>query len=325
MRTVGLLLLTLLAACSRDAPYNYLHPVGPVAKIDDGLWRFTYAIAVVVFVLVEGALVYILIKFRHRSDLDAPKQVHGNTRMEIIWTAIPVLLLAVVAVKTVSVIIEGSKKPRDAMEITVTGHQWWWEFAYDNGVKTAGELHIPINKPIYFHIKSVDVIHSFWVPKLAGKQDAVPGRVNHLSFSAPVVGEFLGECAEFCGLSHANMRLKVFAMTRADFDQWMTNQMAPAAAPTEPMAAQGATLFANGPCIGCHTVSGTPAAGTVGPNLTHLASRTSFAGAIFTRNDQNLHKWLENPPGRKPGSKMPDLNLKESDIKALVAYLDTLK
>jgi len=327
MRALLGLLFVLLAGCSADAPLNYLHPVGPAAKSADDLWRLTFGIAVVIAFLVEGGLVFVLFRYRQRSPKDSPKQVHGNTKLEIIWTLIPTLILgAVVAPPTVQGIFKMSAAPTaDALKIKVIGHQWWWEYRYPEGVVTATELHIPTGRPISLALTSVDVIHSFWIPKLAGKQDVVPGRVNHLNLEAPTPGVFFGECAEFCGLSHANMRLKAFAQSPADYDAWVRNQLADAAKPAGGLAAAGQDFFVNGPCAGCHTIKGTPAQGTLAPNLTHLASRTTFAGAMFPRDDENLKRWLENPPGRKPGSKMPNLHLKQDDILALVAYLDTLK
>ncbi|MDQ4149932.1 MAG: cytochrome c oxidase subunit II [Actinomycetota bacterium] len=315
-----------LAACTADAPYNYLHPVGPAARAADALWDLTFGIAVAVFVIVEGALLYIIIKYRRRSDRDQPTQVHGNTRLEILWTLIPVLLLTIVAFRTVGGIFESAQEPTNPLEVSVTGHQWWWQFRYEeSGLLTANEVHVPVGRPVQFTIRSADVVHSFWVPKLGGKQDAVPGRVIKTTYLAPRAGEYLGECAEYCGLSHANMRLRVVAHPPAEFDRWHSEQMQNAAQPTDPLAARGAQLFATGQCVGCHTVKGTPAQGVVGPDLTHFASRRTFAGSIFERTDENLAKWLADPPEQKPGAKMPDLNLRDDEIQALVAYLQTLR
>ena len=317
--------LLVLTGCSRDAPQNFLHPVGEIAKREDSLWRLTFGIAAVVFVLVEGALVFVLFRYRQRSAKDAPKQVHGNHRLEVIWTLIPVLLLSGVAVPTIKAVFELSAKPKNPIEITVVGHQWWWEYRYEKeGVVTANELHIPVGRPVYLSLESQDVIHSFWVPKLAGKQDVVPGRVNHMTISSPVSGEFVGQCVEYCGASHANMRLRVIADEADDFESWLDSQRENAAQPTNPLAQQGADVFANGPCVGCHTIKGTEAAGTTGPNLTHFASRKSFAGAIFDVNADQVSKWLRDPPNRKPGSKMPNYHLSQDDIEALTAYLMSL-
>ncbi|MCA1840247.1 MAG: cytochrome c oxidase subunit II [Actinomycetota bacterium] len=320
-------LMFLLIGCSRDAPQNFLHPVGAIAKREDSLWRLTFGIAAVVFVLVEGALLFVIVRYRQKSSRDAPKQVHGNHKAEIAWTLIPVLLLSGIAVPTIKGIYDISAKPKDnPLEVTVIGHQWWWEYRYPTlGVTTANELHIPVGRPVYLTLESVDVIHSYWVPKLAGKQDVVPGRINHMTISSPVKGQFVGECVEYCGASHANMRNRVFADEASDFDTWVSDQTKDRVAPETSLAQQGEQVFVNGPCVGCHTVKGTTAAGIVGPNLTHFASRGTFAGSIFDINADAVSKWLANPPARKPGSKMPNYHLSQDDIDALTAYLLSLK
>ncbi len=304
---------------------NFLHPEGPIARRADKLWDLTFGIAAVVFVLVEGALVFIIFRYRQKSRADSPRQNHGNTKLEILWTIIPALLLVFVAVPTVGGILYLSDEPPNALKIEVIAHQWWWEYRYPGGLVTANEMHIPVGREVSLDLKSVDVIHSFWVPKLAGKQDVVPGRINRLRLVADTPGEYQGQCAEFCGLSHANMRLKVFADSAEDFDRWLDDQTDAAGVPAQALAAQGLDLFVNGECAGCHAIKGTPAEGTIGPNLTHLASRTTFAASMFDLSADNLAAWLRNPPGRKPGSKMPNLHLAEEDIDALVAYLLTLR
>lgn len=319
-------LLALLAACSKDAPFNALHPVGEEAKEADKLWDLTFGIAAAIFFLVEGALLVIIFRYRHRRDRKMPKQTHGNTRLEILWTVIPVLLLTGVAFPTVKGIARiYSPAPDDALKIKVVAHQWWWEFEYEGGITTANEVHIPTGRLVEFELHSVDVIHSFWVPKLAGKQDLVPGRVNHLKLSAPAPGEFLGQCAEYCGLSHANMRFKVVAHDPDAYEEWLDKEGADAATAAAGAAAEGRQVFMEGACAGCHTVRGTEAQAKVGPDLTHFASREMFAGWIFPNDAENLRLWLADPPARKPGSLMPDLNLSDQEIEALVAYLQSLE
>jgi cytochrome c oxidase subunit II len=308
---------------------NYLHPEGPRAIEADRLWDITFFIAAVVFVLVEGALVLILVRFREGSSRGEPKQVHGHTKLELLWTTIPVVLLTAIAFMTVPVIFAQSREPENPLKVQVIGHQWWWEYKYDNGVVAANELHIPTDRPVYLELKSVDTIHSYWIPKLAGKQDVVPGRINHLTIEATEPGKYLGECAEYCGLSHSNMRATAVAQEPADFDAWVQGQLADAV--NDPLVNEGREIFLNGKfakdqqCVGCHSIKGTPAQGAVGPNLTHLASRERFAGSMFERTDENLRAWLEDPPARKPGSRMPDLNLTDEQITALVAFLQSLK
>lgn len=329
----AMVLLFILAACSKDSPQNYLHPVGPIAKTADGLWKLTFGIAAVVFVIVEGLIVVAIIRFKEKSPKDPlPKQTHGNTKAEIAWTVAPALVLALIAVPTVSTIFKLAKEQPNSLQVKVIAHQWWWEYRYkESGVVTANELHIPTDRNVYLTLESDDVIHSYWVPKLAGKQDVVPGRVNHMTLNSPKVGTFEGQCTEYCGFSHANMRLKVMAQSPADFDQWLADQKRDASHPSGTLAAEGERLFTEGKfaggqsCANCHTVKGTDAQGTFAPNLTHVASRTSFAGSMFEFNDANLRAWLTDPPGRKPGSKMPNLHLSDSQLEALVSYLDSLK
>jgi cytochrome c oxidase subunit 2 len=210
--------------------------------------------------------------------------------------------------------------------VTVIGHQFWWEYRYtDLGVVAANELHMPTNRPVYLTLESADVIHSFWIPKLGGKHDVEPGRVSRISYTADKPGVYLGQCVEFCGLSHANMRLRGFAESPEDFDKWVAAQRTSAATPpTGSAAADGLTLFAAKGCSGCHTVGGV-STGQVGPNLTHVYSRSAFAGDTFDMTPDNLRMWLRDPPGVKPGSKMPNLGLSSSEITSLVAYLQTLK
>jgi cytochrome c oxidase subunit II len=327
------LLGLLLAACTGDLPYDTLDPAGSVAEKQADLFWLVFWIAAGVFVLVEGALVFAMIRFRRRSAEDTPRQIHGNTRLEILWTILPALLLAGVAVPTVGTIFDLSSRPAgDVLEVNVTGHQWWWEIEYpDLGVITANEAHIPAGRPVAINLTSKDVIHSFWIPRLAGKQDLIPGRTNTLYLDAAEPGTYRGLCAEYCGLSHANMRFLVVAQEPGEFDAWADDQLTEAAAPpTGTLEAEGLEYFSTGACIGCHTVRGIEAAvGRVGPDLTHLAGRETFAGSIFELDERNLTRWLEDAPALKPGSKMPsglrELGLTEKQIEAMVAYLLTLE
>jgi cytochrome c oxidase subunit 2 len=310
---------------SNVGPQDYMSPEGPVSRRADQLWDITFAIATVMFVIVEGLIVFALIKFRHRPGRQAA-QFHGNTKLEVILTLVPALILAGLAIPTVKAIADLSQKPDNALEVKVVGHQFWWEYQYsDLDLITANELHVPINQPVYVTLESVDVIHSFWIPKLTGKQDVVPGRINHMWFEAEKPGTYYGQCTEYCGLSHANMRLRVIAMTPPDFQTWVSEQQQPAQSPSDPLAAEGEKVFLEGACVNCHAVEGTDAQARLGPDLTHFASRATFAGAIFDNNTENLVTWLRDPPAVKPGSQMPNYNLSEDDINALVAYLQSLE
>jgi cytochrome c oxidase subunit 2 len=333
--TALLTVLGLVAvACAKDAPQDTLAPIGPVAEQADNLFRPVFWIAAAIFFFVEGLLIYAVWRFRRRSDADAPKQIHGNTRLEIFWTVLPAMLLAGIGVPTVLTIFDVAEKPvgPDVVHVKVTGHQWWWEYEYlglpgGQTVKTANELVIPTGRWVSLDITSVDVIHSFWVPKLAGKQDAIPGKTNFIKLRTEEPGVFEGQCAEYCALSHANMRLRVIAQPTAEFDRWLQRQLRPAP-PATGLALQRLTNT----CAACHTVRGVEGVGgAIGPDLTHFASRSRFAGSMFDLTAENLASWLNNPDAMKPladhpaGPTMPDYGLTQQEIDALVAYLMTLE
>ena len=321
---------TLLSACTTHAPQDTLRAQGPVAQTENNLFKPVFWIAVAVFLFVEGLIVYCVVRFRRRSEDDAPVQVHGNSKLELFWTIAPAILLATIGVFTIKTVFEVSRIPKgpNVLQVQVIGHRWWWEYQYPGlNVTTANELHIPIGKPVALTMTSGDIIHSFWPPALAGKVDVVPGRQNHMTIQAEKADTYYGQCAEYCGTSHANMRLRVIAMTQSDFDKWVSDQQAGPATPSTSAndpAGKGAALFLSKGCSGCHTINSV-SAGVVGPNLTHFKSRKTFAGATFDINDQNLREWLRNPPAMKPGSVMPNLNLSEDEITQLIAYLNSLK
>jgi cytochrome c oxidase subunit II len=317
-----------LAACAQELPYNTLDPAGPVAQKQADLYWLVFWIATVVFVLVEGILVFALFRFRRRSSDDVPRQIHGNTRLEIMWTILPALLLAGVAVPTVGTIFDLARRPSgDVLEVDVTGHQWWWEVQYpDLDVVAANEIHVPTDRPVAINLTSDDVIHSFSVPRLAGKQDLIPGKTNILYIEAPTAGTYLGQCQEFCGLSHANMHFRVIAQDPSEFEAWVDGQRQPAAVPPKgSLEAEGMGYFSGGACIACHTIGGLqPAVGTIGPNLTHVGSRETIAAGLLDTTPADLERWLRDPPAVKPGSKMPNYHLTDEQIHALAAYLLSL-
>ncbi len=324
-----------------DVPQNSLNPAGPVAEKVDSLFWMVFWIATAIFVLVSLALVFIVLRFRERRGKQRQvKQLHGNTRLEIAWTIVPAVLLAAVAVPTISTLFEirSAPDPEDhALEIEVIGHQWWWEFRYpDYGFSTANEMHIPVGRTVYLTLTSADVIHSFWVPRLSGKRDAVPGRETHILMEADAPGTYIGQCAEFCGLAHADMRQRVFAQTPEEFEAWATAQMQPATVPTAGAALAGWETF-QVQCTSCHAISGTAATAQLAPNLTHFATRTSFGGATLDNTEDHLRQWLRNPSSLKPMTPerndledgrvlgMPDLGLTEQQIDELIAFLGTLQ
>lgn len=335
----------LLAACgSGDLPQDSLNPQGPIARDIDGLWQLVFWTAVVIFFLVAIAMVVSIVRFRERKSGEERKirQLHGNTRLEVVWTIIPAVLLAVLAVPTVSVLFDIRADPGpDALNVNVVGHQWWWEFEYvDNGgFFTANELHIPAEREVYLTMTSADVIHSFWVPRLNGKRDVVPGRTTNLRLEAdnptPSGEPMFGQCAEFCGLAHADMRIKVFVHDDEGFADWVASQNQPAVIPTEGLAAEGWETFTR-VCTACHGVAGTDFDLRLGPDLTHFASRTTFGGATFENTTEHLRQWLDNPSDLKPMDPdrndlaatpprvlgMPDFGLSSSEIDGLIALLE---
>ena len=319
-----LALLLLFSGCADNGPQDFLnYQEGSNAEKADKLWDVTILIAAVIFVIVEGLLVFALIKFRHKPGREAA-QFHGNTKLEIILTLVPALILIGLLIPSVQTIFDIAHKPEGSLEITVTARQFWWQYDYEEfDFATANELHIPTGQPIHLTLKGADVIHSYWIPRLTGTQDVVPGRDNELTFTANKPGKYYGQCKEFCGLSHANMRLLVFAHDPADFQTWVSEQQRPAT--SSPDVAAGEKLFLEGTCVNCHAIDGTDAAATTAPDLTHFASRETFAGAMFDVNEANLAEWLRDPPAMKPGSLMPDYGLSEQEIADLVEYLMSLE
>jgi cytochrome c oxidase subunit 2 len=322
---LGTILVGALSGCVSNASQDTLKAKGSVSRQLNHLFIPVFWIAVVVFVLVGGLVTVCIVRFRARSDDEAPRQIHGNTRLELTWTIMPALLLGIIAIPTVKMVFDVNRYPKNAMTVEVTGHRWWWQFDYQGmNVHTANELHIPVHQKVVINLASVDVIHNFWVPELAGKIYAIPGRHNRLLLEADQPNTYYGQCAEFCGTSHANMRLKVIAQSSADFATWTAQQEQGPVTTTTAEAANGQQVFTQVGCSGCHTIRGL-SSGVVGPDLTHFKSRDTFAGSIFANNDNNLRLWLTNPPAEKPGSVMPNLNLTQDQISKLVAYLDTLK
>ncbi len=342
---VPLALLSLLAlgSCGRvEQPLNSFDDQGPIAeRINDLFWP-VFWMAVVIFVLVQGALLVAVFLFRERKGKQRPepKQLKGNSRLELLWTVVPTLILAGIAVPTVTTLFDLAECPSGAMEIEVIGHQWWFEYQYpDSGIVTANVMVIPEDTEVCAKMTSEDVLHNFWIPKLAGKRYLVPGQETEQRLYADDPGEYWGHCAEFCGLSHARMRARVIAMTRSDFDEWVANQILPAVTPEPGSAAEdGMEVFLTGACIGCHVIDGVnnPDPDTLAvpaPDLTHFASRHVFAGATLpdglnpTQADweESLKLWLADPPEWKPGSFMQYLGLTAEEIDDLVAYLSTLE
>jgi len=353
--------MTALAACTPHHGQSTFGPAGPIAERQKDLFVLIFWVAMAVLVVVEAVIIVLTLKFRRRaSTTGVPEQTHGNQRLEIAWTIAPALILAVIAIPTVSMIFSLDREATSAagnLEVVVTGHQWWWEVQYTGeDVVSANEVHIPVGVPVRVVLESDDVIHSFWVPKLAGKVDLIPTRTNQLVMEASEPGVFFGQCAEFCGEAHALMRFRVVAHQPDDFRAWLDGMRRPALAP-EPgsLAATGQGIFA-GNCSMCHSASTADARsaraersvqhtrqaafladpkGTriiSAPNLTHLATRLTLGAGLVDFNEAELTAWIKDPGSVKPGNRMEALaqvyragGLSDDQIKAVVAYLMTLK
>jgi cytochrome c oxidase subunit II len=312
---------------------NIFAPASTPASTIFGLSLFVLAVTAVIFVVVAGLLVYSVVKFRGRAS-DAgrePAQVYGSTQIELAWTVIPVLIVVVLFLATARVIhaIQDAPKPAAALDVTVIGHQFWWEFRYPKlGIVTANELHIPASDPAhptptFLKLLSADTDHSFWVPELGGKTDLIPNRVNQMWLDPPHPGIYLGQCAQYCGTQHAKMLLRVSVDRPSDFAAWVSAQQQ--AAVQDARVSRGKRVFETTACINCHAVSGTAADGRFGPDLTHLMSRSTLASGAAGNTPANLRLWIQNPNAIKPGSLMPAMKLSDADLDAVTAYLETLR
>ncbi len=294
------------------------------------------SITLAIFLIVASLLLYALVRFRHRST-DAerePPQIYGSNQIELSWTVVPILIVVMLFLSTTRVILntEAAPKPAGALDVTVIGHQFWWEYRYPKlGVVTANELHIPISDPAkptptYLTMSSADTDHSFWVPRLAGKMDLIPNRVNTMWIDPQAPGLYLGQCAQYCGIQHAKMLLRVYAQSPEDFAAWVRQQEGPAGndLSANAAAAEGREVFMHSACINCHTVAGTTATGRFGPDLTHLASRDTIAAGSAMNTPENLRKWIADPNVMKPGALMPSMHLNDHDLDAITAYMTTL-
>lgn len=341
-----------LAGCTPDHyPQTALRPISDFGRIGDDIQTTTFKWAVLVFVLVEGALLYAIFRYRGKPTDPEPSQVHGNTTIEIVWTVIPALILAAIAVPTVRGIFETSAIPGPgALEVQVIGHQWWWEFRYPTlNITTANELHVPVGQTVSLRMGTIDVVHSFWSPRFAGKRDVFPNRETRLWFKAEEAGEYPGQCAEFCGMQHGRMAFRVRAQSADEFKAWTAHMQSlvakPPAPPPPPPASQkpgekpsqgppapaeavaaapteGEKLFLTKGCVGCHSLNAFDAPkGMIGPNLANVGARSYIGAGTLTNTDENLARWIENPQVIKQGVLMPNLGVKPDEAKALVAYL----
>jgi len=323
-----LLVRLVLAGCGLlDSPATTLLPRSDFGWTSHRIFMQILRWDTAIFLIVQVLLLVAVFRFRERDPKAIPKQVRGSATLEIIWTLIPAVILTFIAFPTVSAVFRTqAAPPKDALRVKVIGHQWWWEFQYPElGIVTASDLHLPAGRPVSLEIGSVDVIHSFWVPGLGGKRDATPGGQTRIVLTADMPGVYYGQCAEFCGASHANMRHFAVVETPEAFQAWAAKQKEPAPTPPDGSpAAAGLQVFRSGTCVGCHTIRGVSGGG-IGPDLTHVGSRRTLAGGIVPNTPESLSRWVRHARTMKPGSLMPDQSLTEAQVASLVAYLQSLQ
>jgi cytochrome c oxidase subunit 2 len=313
--------------CSWNGPMSTLHAHSDFARAILHVYGIITWTTALIGVLVFVVLGIIIVRFRARpGDTELPSQTRGHTVLEIGWTIGPALALLIIAIPTIQIVFrtQTAATPPDSLQVTVRGLQWWWEFRYPQlEVVTANELHLPAGRRVALRLDGPDVIHSFWVPGLGGKRDVIPGRLNQITLVPEGSGEYWGQCAEFCGASHANMGMRVVVQPPEEFDRWVAQQKAE---PGEPAgaAATGKTIFAGSACVGCHTIRGV-SAGVLGPDLTHFGSRSRLAAGMWPNTPQNVAEWVKDPQRLKPGVKMPTLGLSDEQATAVAAYLTGLK
>jgi cytochrome c oxidase subunit 2 len=306
-------------------------PHSPQAAAIASLFEDTLAICGVVFLLVAVLVAIAVVRFRGRGGAE-PAQVEGHTRLEIAWTIAPVLVLASILFLTVGA-MNASDPPTDREpDVTIVGHQWWWEVKYPSGAVTANEIHIPTGKALVFRLESADVTHDFWVPELGRKMDATPGHPTSIWLEADEPGTYTGTCAEYCGVQHAWMRILVVAESPEAFDLWQQHELTEAAPPMGEGARRGEALFSSMSCVGCHRIGGAhtlaipDAAGArFAPDLTHLAERATLGAGILVNTPTNLGLWLKDPQAVKNGCHMPNAQLTKAQTADLVAYFETLR
>jgi cytochrome c oxidase subunit II len=294
---------------------------------------FVLAITGTIFVVVAGLLSFVIFRYRQRGpdDITEPAQIYGSNQVELAWTVIPVLIVVVLFLTTARMIfaIQDAPPPKTALDVTVVGHQFWWEFNYPKlGIHAVNELHVPLSNtetptPTYLKLLSADVIHSFWVPQLSGKIDLIPNNVNGMWIDPLHTGMYVGQCAQFCGVQHAKMLLRVYVDTPEQFAAWVKNQQQVAV--SDESVAAGRHVFETQACMNCHTIQGTAATGRFGPDLTHLMSRDTLASGAMDNTKENLREWIRNPDTFKPGVLMPAMQLDNQQLDQVTAYLATLK
>jgi cytochrome c oxidase subunit II len=335
----------LLLASDPEAVRNLsiFDPVSPTGESIRSLSMLVGGISAFIFIIVEGVLFYSVIRFRVRGPRTSePAQVYGSKAIEVAWTSAPALIVFILVLVVTRTLWDVNRpnpasKPDDhALFVTVVGHQWWWEYVYESydgrklNLITANEMHMPastagVSRPVYLTLKSADVCHSFWLPRLGGKTDLIPGHPNEMWFQTDQPGLYLGQCAEYCGTQHANMLLRVTVDEPAEFERWLAREAESAVEPANTGVKEGRATFLAQSCVNCHRVRGTRAAGTFGPDLTHLMGRETLASGMIANDRENLRKWLADPQEVKLGCLMPAFGLSTRETDEIVAYLATLR
>jgi cytochrome c oxidase subunit 2 len=318
----GVALATVALGGCGDSHSSMLDAHGSEAERIAGVWWLMFGLGAAVYAVVAGCIVWAIVRNRD----EASEGLADNTW--IVWggVVVPVVILAVLAVVTVQATSELRRPQSGALRVEVVGKRWWWQVSDPGtGFTTANELHLPAGRPVEIGLDSDNVIHSFWVPELAGKVDLVPGQHNVLRFTPRTPGKYIGECAEFCGIEHARMGFVVIVQNTTDFDRWLARKRIPPSAPESESALEGETVFQRESCAGCHTIRGTAAEGTVGPDLTDFGERTTIGARTLANTPENLASWIADAQQAKPGALMPPIELSERDVHNIVDYLETLK
>ena len=328
---------TCVSSCGGGGIQNALNPQGPNATSLDRLWWLMFYVCTAVWVLVMIALVLAIRRGRRKSDLNPvlkfstqTEQRKRNAVLSAVSVTVIILFVFLIYSYSTGRALTADLSQKNGLSIEVTGHQWWWEARYNdvdasNIFTTANEIHIPVGVPVLFTLHGGDVIHSFWVPNLAGKKDLIPGKISTMWLQADKPGVYRGQCAEYCGLQHARMALWIVAEPPDQFNAWRQNQTQSSAPPTSDSEKRGQQVFVSSTCVMCHAIGGTTAGSNVGPNLTHVGSRNTLAGATLSNTREHLMSWITNSQTFKPGNKMPPNNLGQQDLDALVDYLQSLK
>ena len=303
-----------------------LNPESPQARAIFNLAIITGIVMAVIFAVIVGIVLYSLLRFpRWREGEPDPEQGKGNRTIEIVWTVIPLVIVAVLFALSARTMGISDPRPPPKPDIVVIGHQWWWEARYSSGAVTANEIHIPVGKPVALRLDAADVLHEFWVPELARKMTTVPGHPNHIWIQAENIRTYLGFCSEFCGTQHAWMHFLIVAEPQEEFQKWEQAQLVPAPAPASQSAQKGLALFEQMSCVNCHAIKGTIASAQIGPDLTHFASRKQLGAGITDNTRENLRRWLRDPQQIKVGVKMPDFKFTDEQVTQLTDYIETLK